>query len=84
MTQDARLRDLDSPRPRIVERPGDVQPARRLVHIANYYADQPAPTHFLCGVRIVQIVKHIGTANARGGGVCPACVALDKALDEAE
>ena len=60
-------------------RPGDLQPADRLLHIAHASGDR-APNRYLCGAPVRKLVARIQPGTGpRGGGVCPTCAQLDAA-----
>lgn len=60
-------------RPVTTERPGDVQPARRLIHVAHFYEGEE-PTHWLCGDPIVRVLGEVdGHPIPKGDRACPRC-----------
>jgi hypothetical protein len=64
-------------------RPGDRQPAQRLLHIA--YADGAgvSPTHYVCGQPVRRLIGTTSQGRGpRGGGVCPVCARLDQITRE--
>lgn len=66
--------------PKTGPRPGDTQPAARLLHIAY-----PAPrdggrvTQYLCGEPVRRLIGRAPPGHGpRGGGVCPVCARVDE------
>jgi len=58
-------------------RPGDLQPATRLLHIAHG-SDGSAPGQYLCGAPIRRLIGITRQGHGpRGGGVCSVCARLD-------
>jgi MFS family permease len=60
-------------------RPGDLQPADRLLHIAHASGER-APNRYLCGAPVRQLIARIQPGTGpRGAGVCATCAQLDAA-----
>jgi hypothetical protein len=60
-------------------RPGDLQPADRLLHIAHASGER-APDRYLCGAPVRQLIARIQLGTGpRGGAVCATCAQLHAA-----
>lgn len=66
--------------PKTGQRPGDPQPAARLLHIAYPTpGDGGRVTQYLCGEPVRRLIGRAEPGHGpRGGGVCPGCARVDE------